>query len=63
MDDVRIGEVVTEVTVTGEVGPLAPEDVKKLVALVLEHVREERRREAERGGDTRIADRRFQTGL
>jgi hypothetical protein len=60
--DVRIGEVSTELTVTEAVGPLAPEDVKRLVALVIEQVRQEQDRAALRARDTAITDRAFRPG-
>jgi hypothetical protein len=57
--DVRIGEVVTDVTVTDGPGPLSAEDMKTLVAKVLEQVRQAQDRQAERDADTRIHDRAF----
>ena len=57
--DVRIGEVQTQVTVTEGSGPLSAEDMKTLVAKVLEHVRREREQDAQRDQDTRIHDRAF----
>ena len=60
--DVRIGEVTTELTVTDSVGPLSPEDVKRLVALVLEQVRQEHDRATLRARDTAITDRVFRPG-
>jgi hypothetical protein len=61
--DVRIGEVSTELTVTEAVGPLSPEDVKRLVALVLEQVRQEQERAELRRRDTAITDRVFRPGV
>ena len=58
--DVRINEVVTELVVTEAVGPLAAEDVKRLVALVLEQVRREQDRHAQRERDTAVTNRAFQ---
>ena len=58
--DVRIGEVVTDMTITdGGGGPLAADDLRKLVALVLEQVRQDRERQADRDADTTIHDRAF----
>jgi hypothetical protein len=57
--DVRIGEVVTDVTVTEGIGPLSAEDMKALVATVLEHVRQAQHRDTDRDEDTRIHDRTF----
>ena len=42
--DWRINEVATDLVVTESVGSLRPEEVKKIVAIVLEHVRQERDR-------------------
>jgi hypothetical protein len=61
--DVRIGEVITELTVTEAVGPLSPDDVKRLVALVLEQVRQEQERADLRRRDTAITDRVFRPGV
>ncbi|HEX6049250.1 MAG TPA: hypothetical protein VFZ21_08275 [Gemmatimonadaceae bacterium] len=58
--DVRVGEVLTDIVVTEGIGPLGPQEVKALVALVLEHVREDQRRDEERRSDTRLRGRAFQ---
>ena len=57
--DVRIGEVVTEIVVTEGIGPLGAEEVKALVALVLDHVRHEQHRQNEQSRDTGLRDRVF----
>jgi polyhydroxyalkanoate synthesis regulator phasin len=57
--DVKIGEVVTEMVVTEGVGSLSPEDVKRLVSLVLEQLRYEQDRSAQQQRDTAIHDRAF----
>ena len=57
--DVKIGEVVTEMVVTEGVGALGPEEVKKLVALVLEQIRRERDHAEQRDRDVKINDRAF----
>lgn len=61
--DVRIGEVVTDMVVTEGVGTLGPEEVKRLVALVLEQVRYEQERMAQRERDTTIRDRAFRSDM
>jgi hypothetical protein len=58
--DVRVGEVLTEVVVTDGIGPLGPQEVRALVALVLEHVRQDQRRQDDQQRDTRLRDRAFQ---
>jgi hypothetical protein len=59
--DVRIGEVTGEIVVTESIGSLGPEDVKKLVALVLDHLRDEQARLAQRESDTTIHESVFRT--
>jgi hypothetical protein len=49
--------------VTEGVGSLNPEDVKRLVALVLEQVRIEQDRAAQRERDTSVNDRVFRHGV
>jgi len=61
--DWKINEVSTELIVTESVGPLGPEEVKKIVALVLQHVREERNRLAQHKRDTAITDRAYQSDV
>jgi hypothetical protein len=61
--DVRIGEVVTDMVVTEGVGTLGSEEVKRLVALVLEQVRHEQERMAQRERDTTIRDRAFRSDM
>jgi hypothetical protein len=58
-DQVHIGEVVTDLIVTESVGPLSPEDVKRLAALVAEHMRQEKERTDQRTRDVEIRDRAF----
>jgi hypothetical protein len=58
-EDVRIGEVHTDMVLTEEIGPLKPEDVKRLVALVLEQLRREQDRLAQRERDTEVRDRAY----
>ena len=57
--DVRVGEVVTEMVVTEGVGSLSPEEVKRLVALVLEQVRHEQARAMQRARDTTVYDQAY----
>jgi hypothetical protein len=61
--DVRIGEVVTDLVITEGVGPLSPQEVKALVALVLDHVRQDQDRRADRERDTAIHDRAFRPAV
>jgi len=57
--DVRIGEVHAEIEVTEGIGALGPEDVKRIVNLVLEHVRQEQARAEDRDRDTKVHNRVF----
>jgi hypothetical protein len=58
--DVRINEFVTDLEITEGVGPLSAAELKKIVALVLEHIRTEQYRSEQRSRDTQINDRVFQ---
>ena len=57
--DVRIGEVSVDMEITEGIGPLAPHEVRALVALVLEQVRHCQARDADHARDTQIHDRAF----
>ncbi len=57
--DVRVGEVVVDLEITEGLGPLAPHEVRALVAMVLEQVRRDQDRVADRERDTAIHDRAF----
>jgi hypothetical protein len=59
LNQVEIGEVRTDVVITEGVGPLSKADVQRLVTLVLEHVRHEQDRNAQREKDTGITNRVF----
>jgi len=61
--DWRINEVSTELVVTESVGSLNPEEVKKIVAIVLEHVRQEQHRADQHKRDTTINDRAYQSDV
>jgi hypothetical protein len=61
--DWRINEVSTELVVTESVGSLKPEEVKKIVAIVLEHVRQEQHRSAQHKRDTAINNRAYQSDV
>lgn len=61
--DWRINEVSTELIVTEAVGSLGPEEVKRIVAIVLEHVRQEQRRAAQHESDTAINDRAYRSDV
>ncbi|MGE3979022.1 MAG: hypothetical protein AB7F94_15770 [Nitrospira sp.] len=58
--DIRIGEVVTDIVVTEGVGTLSADDVKRIVALVVEHLRHEQDRIAQRTRDTAIHNQAYQ---
>lgn len=59
MADVEIDRVETEIVITEGIGALSAEDVRRVVGLVLEHVRRERELSADRERDTAVRDRIF----
>jgi hypothetical protein len=61
--DWRINEVSTEVIVTDAVGTLSAEETRRIVALALEHFREEQRRSTQRERDTSISDRAYHSDV
>ena len=61
--DWRINEVATDLIVTEAVGSLSPEELKRVIALVMERVRQERDRRAQHERDTRITDRAYRTDV
>jgi hypothetical protein len=61
--DWRISEIATELIVTEPVGSLSPEDVKKVVRMVLDHLGEEKHRMAQRERDTAVSDRAYQSDV
>jgi hypothetical protein len=61
---VRVGEVVVDLEITEGIGPLSPEEVRALVAKVMEEVRRDHQaRDADRARDTTIRDRVFEPRL
>jgi hypothetical protein len=58
--DVRINEVVTDISVTEGVGALSADEVKRIVTIVMAQVRAEQDRIAQRAKDTTIRDRAYQ---
>ncbi len=57
MNHVKIREVDFTVEITEPVGPLSPEDVKKIASLVLETVDRRYQIAADRDRDTHVKDR------
>lgn len=58
--DVRIGEVQTEVVVTEGVASLSPEDVKRIVEIAMQQVRQEQDRMAQQKRDTSVFDSNYE---
>lgn len=58
--DVRIGEVQTEMVVTEGVASLSPEDVKRLIEIALQQFRQEQDRLAQQRRDTSVYDSSYQ---
>jgi hypothetical protein len=63
MADVHIHEVRTEIEVTEPVGSLDPADVKKLIAMMMEHLATEQHHRELRRRDDRIGDRAFESDV
>jgi hypothetical protein len=61
--DVRIGQIHTDLVITEGVGPLSPEDVMRLVKLVMEKIQDEQGRREDRDRDTSIRDRAYRPVL
>jgi len=59
MPDIQINEVHTELEITDSVGSLDPAEVKKLVSLVLEHLKAHQDREELRRRDDKLRDRAY----
>jgi hypothetical protein len=60
--DVQIGEVTTELVVNESVGSLGPEEVKRLLKLMMDHLREQQSRAGQQERDTAVRDRAFHPG-
>ncbi|HKE25409.1 MAG TPA: hypothetical protein VKB88_23785 [Bryobacteraceae bacterium] len=56
-NQIHIQDVRTDVIVTEGIGPLSQADMRRLVALVLEHVQQQQEANAQRKEDTAIANR------
>jgi rRNA maturation endonuclease Nob1 len=56
-NQVEIREVHTDIVVTENVGTLSKEDVQKVLALALQHLRNEQELNAQREKDTAITNR------
>jgi len=62
-NDVRIGEVLTEMVVTEGVASLSPEDVKRLTEIAMQQVRQEQDRKAQQQRDTSVYDSNYQAHI
>jgi hypothetical protein len=60
--DIRIGEVVTDIVVTEGIGALSAEEVKRIVTLVVEQLRHDQDRMAQREKDTAIHNQAYRHG-
>jgi hypothetical protein len=61
--DWRINKVSTELVVSEQVGSLSPAEVKRIIALALEHLRQEQHQAAQRQRDTEITDRAYRSDV
>ena len=59
-NDVRIGEVHTDMVVTEGVASLSPEDVKRLVDIAVQQVKQEQDRKAQQQKDTSVYDSNYE---
>jgi hypothetical protein len=59
-NDVRIGEVHTDMVVTEGVASLSPEDVKRLVEIAVQQVKQEQDRKAQQQRDTSVYDSNYE---
>lgn len=58
-NQVEIQEVKTDIVVTESVGSLSKEDVQKVLALAMQHLRQEQEMNSQRERDTAITNRVF----
>ncbi len=58
--DVKIGEVQTEIVVTEGVASLSPDDVKRIVEIAMQQVRQEQDRISQRQRDTSVFDSNYE---
>ena len=63
MSDIHIEEVHTDLEITESVGTLAPAEIKKLVALVMEQVKAQQRREELRKRDDQLRNSAYVSDL
>ena len=61
MGNVRIDEVHTEITITDSVGPLSPEETRKLIQIVVQHLRAMDDHAAHKRADDSVGDRNYQS--
>jgi hypothetical protein len=59
-NDVRISEVHTDMVVTEGVASLSPEDVKRLVEIAVQQVKQEQDRKAQQQRDTSVYDSNYE---
>ena len=59
-NDVRIGEVHTDMVVTEGVASLSAEDVKRLVDIAMQQVKQEQDRKAQQQKDTSVYDSNYE---
>ena len=59
MAHVQIDEVHTDLVITDSVGPLSPEDLKKLMKHVMEHIRSMKDHAERKRDDDAVEDRNY----
>ena len=63
MSDIRIEEVQTDLEITESVGTLAPAEVKRLIALVMEQLKTKERHEERRKRDDQLRNTAYVSDL
>jgi hypothetical protein len=59
MGHIQIDEIHTELTITDAVGPLSPEDLRKLMKHVMEHFRASQDHSERKRADDSVGDRNY----
>jgi hypothetical protein len=62
MADVQIGEVQTEIEITQDMEGLSPAHAKKIVAMVMEHLRAQQEHQERRESDDTVTDHAYAPG-
>src|SRR4029077_14803879 len=61
--DVHIGQVDTDIVVTESIGPLGPAEIRRIVSIVIAHVRAKMQKDKDRERDTKVNKGVFDGGV